>query len=372
MSADHTARVSGSDGKTYPASYAANRAAIRAAIEADPQATTTAIAKRLGTTRDTVYAVRRSLCDAGALASIDATCSALAVADNIEAVKDIRDKAKAIQEYAREARDTSLFGKSTRLFMEAERRAGELLVAMRARNELAKHGGKRRNRPVDQETGLYLEKSLNDLGITSRQAKQWEKLAGMPDDIFSEQIERSTLRVVAMFDPDAVPENHRALGTGENEWYTPPDYIEAARRAMGSIDLDPASSAAAQKVVQATRYFDAEMDGLAQTWTGNVWLNPPYSQPAIARFADKAVLEVNAGNVAQMITLTHNYTDTSWWHALAGRADAICFTRGRIGFLGSDGEVAAPTQGQTFCYIGRDVTSFTEQFSAFGLVMVAR
>ncbi|MEM5297624.1 ParB N-terminal domain-containing protein [Burkholderia sp. JPY481] len=61
MSAGHVARVPGSDGKTYPTNRAKNREAIRAAIEADPSETNTAIAKRLGTSRDTVLDVRRQL-----------------------------------------------------------------------------------------------------------------------------------------------------------------------------------------------------------------------------------------------------------------------------------------------------------------------
>jgi hypothetical protein len=46
-------------------------------------------------------------------------------------------------------------------------------------------------------------------------------------------------------------ENHRALGTGENEWYTPKQYIEAARKVLGEIDLDPATSEKAQETIGA-------------------------------------------------------------------------------------------------------------------------
>jgi hypothetical protein len=55
---------------------------------------------------------------------------------------------------------------------------------------------------------------------------------------------------------------HGPNGAG-NEWYTPPDLIEAARQLMDGIDLDPASNEAAQTVIRASTYFTEQHDGLA-------------------------------------------------------------------------------------------------------------
>jgi hypothetical protein len=63
------------------------------------------------------------------------------------------------------------------------------------------------------------------------------------------------------------------------EHYTPVDIIERARRLMGSIDLDPASSFLANTRVQAQTWhgWDGEKitNGLIPEWHGNVFLNPP-------------------------------------------------------------------------------------------------
>ena len=161
-------------------------------------------------------------------------------------------------------------------------------------------------------------------------------------------------------------------GTGNNEWFTPAEYVELARRVLSGIDLDPASNALAQRTVQAGQFFTKEQNGLDQEWSGAIWLNPPYAQPFIERFADKMIAEIAAGRVKAAIVLTHNYTDTAWFHKLAGCADAICFTRGRIRFRAADGSLASPTQGQAFFYVGPDVAQFSAVFSAVGFVLNPR
>jgi phage N-6-adenine-methyltransferase len=165
-------------------------------------------------------------------------------------------------------------------------------------------------------------------------------------------------------------ENHRAEGTGENEWYTPAKYIELAREVLGAIDLDPATNAKAQAFIHAAQFFTKIDDGLKRKWHGRVWLNPPYTQPEIALFSTKMVEERRAGRVLAAIMLTHNYTDTAWFHELTSVADAICFTRGRVKFIDEDGNECAPTQGQAFFYFGSDISKFREKFVNVGFVVV--
>jgi phage N-6-adenine-methyltransferase len=167
----------------------------------------------------------------------------------------------------------------------------------------------------------------------------------------------------------AIVHNHRAQGTGENEWYTPEQHIVSASQVLGGIALDPATSELANKVVKAENIFTQEDNGLAKPWHGTVWLNPPYSQPAISQFAEKLASEWESGRLTGAIALTHNYTDTQWFHRLAKACTAICFTKGRIGFVNPEGKKAAPTQGQSFFYFGDKPEDFAEEFSKHGFVV---
>jgi phage N-6-adenine-methyltransferase len=173
-------------------------------------------------------------------------------------------------------------------------------------------------------------------------------------------------RITAAADAEGAPLSHQE-DYDSDEWFTPADYIEAAREVMTQIDLDPASCAAAQETVRAVTYYTKADDGLKQEWRGRIWLNPPYSQPAAAQFGAKLLAEVEAGRVTEAVMVQNASTDTSWFHALARRS-TICLTRGRINFNREDGGSSANRYGQVFFYFGKHERRFEKVFGAFGLV----
>jgi ParB family chromosome partitioning protein len=207
-----------------------------------------------------------------------------------------------------------------------------------------------------------------------------QKLAELPQEVFEKKVsqwrenvakdnERVTTNLLKAGDKKQ-KHTRRTFGTGENEWFTPAEYIEVARRVMGEIDLDPATSDYGQKIVKAVEFFTPLENGLAHAWHGRVWLNPPYSQPDIADFVAKLVSEFRAGRLNEAILLTHNYTDKAWFHEANSACSAMCFTRGRVKFQDEKGNVAAPTQGQIFFYFGRDIEAFATHFQEVGSIDV--
>uniref|UniRef100_A0A6M3XG07 Putative methyltransferase n=1 Tax=viral metagenome TaxID=1070528 RepID=A0A6M3XG07_9ZZZZ len=157
---------------------------------------------------------------------------------------------------------------------------------------------------------------------------------------------------------------------GVVEWYTPADHIEAARKVMGTIDLDPASCAFAQRVVKAETFYTAKQDGLKQAWAGTVFLNPPFKMPEVEQFILKLCEHCVAGDVSQAVLVTNNNTDTKWWHTAAEASESICFTRGRIKWYNAAQPDCSPTNGQTFFYFGNRRKRFSDVFGDFGTVLV--
>ncbi len=168
----------------------------------------------------------------------------------------------------------------------------------------------------------------------------------------------------------AVPTAHVSHNSGENEWYTPPEFVEAAREVMGGIDTDPASSKVANKTVKADTFYDTKDDGLEQEWGERVWINPPYSQPQISQFCDTLIEKLGTGEVQEACALVNNATETSFGQTLLQACNAVCFPSGRIKFLDTEGNAkGAPLQGQMVVYFGEDAEKFCSEFAGFGVCL---
>lgn len=163
-----------------------------------------------------------------------------------------------------------------------------------------------------------------------------------------------------------------------DEWYTPAQYIEAARRVMGGIDLDPASCELANQTVKAMRYYTKKDDGLSQEWHGRIWLNPPFGRKnapesgfgggksIMGLFVKKLIDAYHDEQVEQAILLATPKTDTAWFRALW--EFPICFATHRVIFSRPGKADQGHFYGTIFAYLGPHKQAFINEFSAFGTI----
>lgn len=160
---------------------------------------------------------------------------------------------------------------------------------------------------------------------------------------------------------------HVSHATGQPEWYTPPEYIAAAKKVLGDIDLDPASCDTAQQVVQAKDFFTVQNDGLTKPWAGRIWLNPPFGRKLVSEFVLKLCDHFQDGDVSAALLLTNNATESQWFQRAVHLATAICMPLGRVTFLNEKLDpFGAPLQGQTVLYFGQEPKKFVNEFRQFG------
>ena len=213
-------------------------------------------------------------------------------------------------------------------------------------------------------------KTIKELGFSKDQVSQFQRMATHEDivhEAIAEAKENDDIisRSAVLKKIDEVKKPHVTNNSGNNEWYTPRNIIEAARRAMGSIDVDIASSDKAQVFVKASEYYTIETNGLDKPLHGNIWLNPPYAADLVNKFITKIVDE--RGDYEQAIVLVNNATETEWFEKLVSVSSAICFPKGRIRYFLPDGsQGGSPLQGQAIVYIGKNIENFDREFADIG------
>lgn len=148
-----------------------------------------------------------------------------------------------------------------------------------------------------------------------------------------------------------------------NDWRTPRNVLDVVEEALGTIDLDPCGNKRSLVGAREQYLLSRGEDGLRFPWKGRVFVNPPFDN--VSGWMEKAALE--GTNVkTEIVFLMPARTDTKAWHRWATAADAICFWKGRIRFVGAKASAPFPT---AFLYWGSRLNRFRDAFSKFGHVV---
>lgn len=294
---------------------------------------------------------------------------------------DIIDMAEAARVWAQRAKlGTASINHAQSIKLKAEIKLADVVDEGQARGQIATAGGDRPTRPIviTDDNGpapTAPPATYDDLGLTRNKVHEARKIrdAYTPESI-DELVESATIQDREITRKEFVQQKaHVSYNGGENEWYTPTAFVDAARAAMGSIDTDPASNPQAQGWIGASQFYTKDDSGLDKSWSGNVWMNPPYAQPLIGQFCEKVCHEYEAGNIDQAVVLVNNGTETKWGQRLLSKSSAVCFPSGRIKFIDQNGQPSgAPLQGQMFVYLGARPDEFARMFADFGTVLCGR
>lgn len=135
---------------------------------------------------------------------------------------------------------------------------------------------------------------------------------------------------------------HQSAKMLNGEWLTP-KYITDA---LGVFQFDPCAPVKTTHRICGA-YFDKTDDGLKSDWPNNcrIWLNPPFGR-LWPKFVEKLAAHGNGIALLAARTETKEFFRLVW-----GKADAICFLKGRPHFCYVDGTPAKANSGVPICLI---------------------
>ena len=137
--------------------------------------------------------------------------------------------------------------------------------------------------------------------------------------------------------------NHSLPKGTSDEHYTPKDLFV---RLGVKFDLDVAAPHEGTNAPADKWFCKCCNDGLADAWTGKIWMNPPYSNPTpwVDRFIEHS-------NGIALLPMTRG----KWWDKIWEASDAIMFLPYNYKFERPDGLASKPIVFRTALYaIGLD------------------
>jgi hypothetical protein len=201
----------------------------------------------------------------GELVRYDAMCQAIAAAYEIDEVKDIRDKALALERYAAQANNVEAERQACEIRLRAERKAMQLKRA----EGFAKgsdYGG-RSNLDGSRVLPSNPPRTLADLGVSKKQSSDWQKLADIPDDQFEAALKSSakptTSGIIAAHTPPAEKPRDKVDPRALWLWGRLQDFERE-----GLLDADPADLIAS--MLDHMKMTTQELAPRVAAWLGRI------------------------------------------------------------------------------------------------------
>ncbi len=158
------------------------------------------------------------------------------------------------------------------------------------------------------------------------------------------------------------------FSTGDNEHYTPKDFLDKVRLFYGgAIDLDPCSNSKENPHTEALNNYTIEDDGLTKDWFGRVFVNPPYSRGNLKFFVQKAIQQYDTFSDIEILLLVPYRTDTKWYHSLRGYMR--CYIKGRLKFVNSKNKGNPAPFPSAIFYLGNREEQFRQIFGEIGEIL---
>jgi hypothetical protein len=191
--------------------------------------------------------------------------------------------------------------------------------------------------------------------------------------------------------------NHQLINQDSKdfEYYTDPGYTCLARSLLNGIELDPASSTAANRFVRAERIYAIDDDGLSKPWNcRSLWMNHPFSRgeapcpkdrkqckkkvckdrgyhidtriPSNKEWIDKLVQSFKTGAIrGEALNITYAATSEAWFRPLQQYPQLYIVPRCNY-FLPNGKIKKGVTKGSVITFLTREKSRVHDFQSIFG------
>jgi hypothetical protein len=159
-----------------------------------------------------------------------------------------------------------------------------------------------------------------------------------------------------------------AMSATRIDWNTPQNIVGLVHAFFGGPPaVDPCSNPTSLVCAKYEYMRERNENGLSKLWGPTFFMNPPYGTGSL-HWVVKAGNESAHGAIG--LGLMPARTDTKWGQYVLNTAQAVCFLRGRLTFVGAEAPAPFPCMVPLWSDDGEEHARFDEVFGPHGVVMM--